>query len=25
MLRLFSSTNNRIAPEFTHKIHARLW
>jgi hypothetical protein len=25
MLRFFSTTNNRIAPEFIHKIHARLW
>lgn len=25
MLRLFSTTNNHIAPEFIHKIHTRLW
>ena len=25
MLCLFSTTNNCIAPEFIHKIHARLW
>lgn len=25
MLYLFSTTNNSIAPEFIHKIHARLW